>query len=131
MKMTKLNRQPRLHPFDWLLEAISVLLVFILFFIPIYLIGDLPQEIPVHFNFLGEPDGYGNKQTVSVMVGTGFFTYLSITILTFYDPMMGRFLTLADRPVEPKTTVQKETPCNENTWKMQLNTVTLGYVEKR
>jgi len=85
--MTQQSKTPRLDSFDWLLEILSVLLVFILFFIPIYLISDLPQEIPIHFNFLGDPDRYGKKETIWVMVVIGFFIYISITVLTFFPAL--------------------------------------------
>ena len=78
------NGKTRLFSWDWLLEILSFLIVCTLFFLPIFFIRDLPQEIPVHFNFLGEADRYGNKQNIWAIAIIGLIIYLFTTILNFF-----------------------------------------------
>lgn len=84
METSKPKVKLRLHVLDWSLELLSAFLILILLLLPIFLIGNISGEIPIHFNLLGEPDIYGSKHNVWAMVIIGLFIYVSITILNFY-----------------------------------------------
>lgn len=47
---------------DVALELIGWLAVVLCFAVPIYYSGDLPPEVPSHFNLAGEVDGYSSKR---------------------------------------------------------------------
>lgn len=47
-----------------LLRILIATLVLITFLVPAYYYGQLPAEIPIHFNAAGEADGFGNKSTI-------------------------------------------------------------------
>ena len=98
--MVHTDVKPKLVLLDWMLELASVFLVFTLISLPLYVIQGLPQEIPVHFNFLGEPNKYGNKQTLWVVVIIGFIIYLLVTILNFFPSIYNYPVTITDKNYE-------------------------------
>lgn len=53
-------------------EVVSVLLLIVMWAVIIRFMRDLPETIPVHFGFTGEPDGYGSKSSLWALgiVGT-------------------------------------------------------------
>ena len=66
-----------------LFEGLCAILAINLFIIPFLYFSKLPEKIPVHFNFYGIPDSYGNKSTLFVLAGIGFVTYLVLLISGF------------------------------------------------
>lgn len=44
----------------------------------------LPEEIPVHFNLRGEPDGYGSKVILWVLPCLGLFLWVLFQVLNRY-----------------------------------------------
>jgi uncharacterized membrane protein len=65
--LTKPRIQIQLFPFDKTLERIGVIILVLMWGLTVYMIFKLPQTIPVHFNFSGEPDRYGNKVMILVL----------------------------------------------------------------
>ena len=51
------KKDKKLIVIGWLFISINFVLVLLFYF-------DLPETIPTHFNFKGEPDGYGNKSYI-------------------------------------------------------------------
>ena len=47
-------------------------------------IGD---KIPTHFDFAGNPDGWGSKSTVFVLLGATIFLYVLLTVCMFFPKM--------------------------------------------
>lgn len=45
---------------------------------------DIPAEIPTHFDFSGEPNGWGGKAFLWVLLAIGFIIYLSLAIAAFF-----------------------------------------------
>lgn len=66
---------------DWITEFIAFSFLIILIAMPLIFSNDLPEKIPVHFNFAGEPDDYGSRLTLWLLPATGFIMYLVMTIL--------------------------------------------------
>jgi uncharacterized membrane protein len=56
------------------------MLLFLVIFIPVYFYGKLPDDIPYHFNFSGQPTSFGNKVTILILplIATIQFVLLSI-----------------------------------------------------
>lgn len=77
--------KPRIHiqltPIDWVIELIGILGLFILIGLPTIYFGKLPDIIPVHFGFNGQPDGFGSKDAIWMMPILGTLMYLGISWL--------------------------------------------------
>jgi uncharacterized membrane protein len=65
---------------DQLLEIAALIALIILWGTAIYHYRSLPDTIPIHFNYKGEADNFGNKQTVWLLpgLGTGLFVLLTL-----------------------------------------------------
>lgn len=68
-------------PVDVSVEGISVSLVLLLVFIPIYFFGQLPDTIPTHFNARGVADGFGSKWTLLILPSMGTLMFVGLSIL--------------------------------------------------
>jgi uncharacterized membrane protein len=66
---------------DWLIEFFALSFLIILIGLPLFFSSELPERIPVHFNFAGEPDGYGTRVTLWILPVTGTLMYMGMTIL--------------------------------------------------
>lgn len=42
----------------------------------------LPEKIPTHFNFAGEPDAWGSKATLLLLPGVGTALYIGMAVLS-------------------------------------------------
>lgn len=70
------------------------LLVILILCIPIgyavYLLPNLPAQIPTHFGLNGEPDAWGNKYSIfiapAILSGVGFFLFILFQNLGKLDP---------------------------------------------
>lgn len=62
-----------------------------------WLFDKLPDIVPVHWNYAGQPDGYGNKNmTVWLFPGLTFGCMLLFWYLPKIDPMKEKYQTFAD-----------------------------------
>lgn len=61
---------------DKVLTLFNVLGVVSLFTIPAIFYGDLPDQIPIHYNFQGEPDNWSGKKMIFFMPIIGSFLCL-------------------------------------------------------
>ncbi len=66
---------------DWLLEALALLSILVLIFLPIYYYDVLPDKIPRHYNLQGQPDAYGGKSNLWVLALVGALLYLLLTVI--------------------------------------------------
>lgn len=66
---------------DWILEALSVCGLLLLFLLPAAYYRDLPAIIPQHFNASGEADGYGAKSTLWFLPAIGLVLFLALTAI--------------------------------------------------
>lgn len=60
---------------DRLLEALTALFVLLLGGVPLVYYGELPDQIPQHYNAAGEVDIYGPKYLLLVLAGVGILLY--------------------------------------------------------
>lgn len=72
---------PGATPFEKVIENASIVFLAGLIFYSIYIYGQLPSEIPHHFNGLGEPDSWGDKSIIFALPGTALFLYVLMTLL--------------------------------------------------
>ncbi len=69
---------------DRFLDLSSVLLLVWMWVLVAWSYQKLPETIAIHFNVLGEADGFGNKTTLFVLPLITLFMWLLITILSRY-----------------------------------------------
>lgn len=81
----KTSERPRIRP-SWktsdkiLVLAATAGLLLLLGAVP-FLWQELPERIPVHFGFSGEPDGWGAKGTLLILPVVGLILYASLMLL--------------------------------------------------
>lgn len=68
-------------PVDWILEIMTTVLALCLIGLPLYYFNVLPEKIPSHFNFQGEPDAYSSKGSIWFMPVLGFGCYVLLALL--------------------------------------------------
>jgi len=66
---------------DKLIEAVSVIILLIIFFLPQYYYNDLPAKIPIHFNISGQPNNYAGKVLIWLLPFISLIFYLGFIIL--------------------------------------------------
>lgn len=69
---------------DSILEAVAALSLVALLLLPFLNYGQMPDEIPTHFNVKGVPDGFGGKGTIWLLPGLGLIFYIGFLILNRY-----------------------------------------------
>lgn len=74
----------KLAGIDKLLEAVSVLLLIVLWVLVLRAYSGLPNEIPTHFNHLGVADRYGSKVHILFLPAIATALGVSLTILSNY-----------------------------------------------
>lgn len=62
-----------MRPYQWTLEGLSVLLGLVAVVVAMVGRSKLPEEVPTHWDFQGNPDGYGSPTT---------FVFLPLIMLT-------------------------------------------------
>ena len=67
---------------DKLIDVLSLLGIALLLIIPLYYYGQLPAEIPSHFNGAGEPDAYSSKTSIWLLPVVGIVMGLGMMALT-------------------------------------------------
>lgn len=72
------------EPVDWIVEAIGMVALLMMVALPLVYYHALPENIPSHFNALGEPDGFSGRATVWIFPATGLILYLGMAILNRY-----------------------------------------------
>ena len=66
---------------DKISEAASILFLLISVSVVALSISNLPDTVPCHFNFKGEPNRYGTKHFLWVGVALAIFLYIGLSIL--------------------------------------------------
>lgn len=73
-----------LHPFERLLDVAALLFCGIAFLLSFSRYAGLPDQIPTHFNLVGNPDAYGNKSMVFILPAIATFSTLLLFLLARY-----------------------------------------------
>jgi len=80
--MDKRPRIPvKLTATDYVIEVIGAFGIICLVLLSVYYYPDLPNQIPKHFNALGQVDSYGNREIIWLIPAIGVFLYVGLTIL--------------------------------------------------
>jgi uncharacterized membrane protein len=92
--MKKPNVAIELTLVDWLLEALSFLMLLTTLGIVVQNYADLPTMIPIHFNASGTADGFGGKSTILVLATSVVVTYALTTLAVRFPMLMNYPITI-------------------------------------
>lgn len=67
---------------DFLLDGLALLACLVSIAGLIYYYPDLPDRVATHYNFAGEPDGYGEKSTMIILVVVQLVMFLGLLMIT-------------------------------------------------
>ncbi|MDX9811124.1 MAG: DUF1648 domain-containing protein [Bacteroidales bacterium] len=69
---------------DWIIEALALICLVVMFILPVLSFSDLPDEIPTHFNAAGEPDAFSPAKSIWTLPVTGLITWILLTLAGFF-----------------------------------------------
>lgn len=79
------DRRPRIRPewtgIDWTLEILAFSLLVMLIATPFCSYDLLPEKIPRHFDAMGQPDAWGNRQMVWSLPIVGLVLYAGLSYI--------------------------------------------------
>src|SRR5690349_12679127 len=78
MSKPKIKIKPT--PLDWVFEIVGFLGIIITVGFMLTWYNDLPDTIARHYNAAGEPDGFGEKSILYMLIGVPLLTYLILTV---------------------------------------------------
>lgn len=69
--------------FDYAIGLVALLLLVLQVYLIIQYWPDLPERLPTHYNFRGEPDDYGSKTSILFLplIGLGLFVMMTFVAL--------------------------------------------------
>jgi len=70
-----------LRPLDYALEALAAISLLLLLGLAFLNYGQLPEQIPTHYNISGNPDGFGSKTSFWVLPLVGLVLYVFMTLI--------------------------------------------------
>ncbi|MCC3358618.1 DUF1648 domain-containing protein [Bacillus sp. REN16] len=68
--------------YEKMLESLSILFLLGIYVFIIVNWGEIPDRVPTHFNFAGEPDGWGGKASVLILPIIATFLFKMMFILS-------------------------------------------------
>ena len=66
------------------MEILSLLSVLATVALPVLLWSRVPLQVPTHYDFFGQPDTWGTRNMIWVVVGVAIFEYALLTIVARY-----------------------------------------------
>jgi len=94
------TKRPRIKvPFetvDIIVELISITLLILMWGYCIINYFKLPDTIATHFNAVGEPDGFGSKQTIWIIPIVTTVMYIGLFILNKYPHMHNYMINITE-----------------------------------
>lgn len=76
--------KPPLSLNDKVVEVVSSILMITTWILTLSCYTYLPDTIPIHYNFKGAADGYGDKSTVFILPSIATLLFLLLTVLNKY-----------------------------------------------
>ena len=67
-----------------ILDIIGALLIIGLILVTFFIWNQSPDIVPMHYNFQGEVDGYGSKNSIFILLFIGVVCYVLIAVLSRY-----------------------------------------------
>ena len=82
--MEKWNSRGEYSKINKCLDVIGIIMLIILIGITFLYWGKAPDTVPIHFNFKGEIDAYGSKNTIFILLPIAIIIYIGLAILSKY-----------------------------------------------
>lgn len=82
------------------LDIIGIILVMILIITTFMYWGKAPDIVPTHFNFKGEIDAYGSKNTLFILLPIVIIIYIGLAILSKYPQFCNYCIEINDKNKE-------------------------------
>jgi hypothetical protein len=90
---------PKRTSLDWALEIVSLAVLAAIFLTLATYWPELPNRVPRHYGFAGNPNNWGNRDWMWVLPVTATVIYLSLTVAARYPGLINLPLTVnRDRP---------------------------------
>lgn len=91
---------------DKIIELICLLLLLTSALIIGLTLPSLPDIVPIHFNFAGEPDGYGSKYMIWAIFGVSVVVYIGLTLLSRFPGLYKNRITVKNVEEQYRLTVK-------------------------
>ncbi|RZJ75684.1 MAG: DUF1648 domain-containing protein [Flavobacterium sp.] len=72
---------------DYVVETVGYIALAALWFFAFYSYNNSPDIVPIHFNFAGEADGFGDRQTMFITPVIATFMFFIMTVINSYPEM--------------------------------------------
>jgi uncharacterized membrane protein len=80
------------------LHDLICIFVLIVMFAYLFFVGsDMPEKVPIHFNAMGEADGWGSKWSLIILLLLGLVTYIGLSILGKYPHVYNYLREITER----------------------------------
>lgn len=89
-----------LKPTDYAVEGFGWVLLFLTFVLAIYGYVVLPETVPTHFNFKGQPDAYGSKISLLVVPIVSLILTAGMTWLNRYPEIFNYPVKITEENAE-------------------------------
>lgn len=83
-----------MKPADWALETLGWLLLLLLVALVGYYYPQLPDTVPTHFGFDGQPDEYGPKRTLLLVPAIATVLFVGIVVLNRFPHIFNYPVTI-------------------------------------
>lgn len=81
---------------DWILEGIGLLLLAMIWIVVIMSYQQLPHQIPIHFNSIGEADSLGDKSMIFVLLVILTVLFIILTIINCFPHQFNYLTTITE-----------------------------------
>lgn len=78
-------------------EAVAAVVMISVFLYVIATWTSLPDKVPTHFNFAGEPDQWGGKASLLLLMGVTAVLYAGLSLLTRFPHIFNYPCTITDQ----------------------------------
>ena len=88
---------------DKIMEVAAAILLVLIWVLAVIFYHKLPDIIPVHFNFLGEVDKWGNKGYIFLMAGIATLAMIGTGVSAYFPTRMTNFpIRLTEKNILPQ-----------------------------
>ena len=98
--MDKYEAKGKYKNINRLLDIIGSTLLILLIVTTFMYWGKAPDMVPTHFNFKGEIDSYGSKNTLFILLPIVIITYIGLAILSKYPQVYNYCIEITSRNKE-------------------------------
>ncbi|WP_428910481.1 DUF1648 domain-containing protein [Niallia sp. Krafla_26] len=72
---------------EWVWDIIGIVIYLCSVFFLIFVWNTLPEEVPAHYNAVGEVDRWGSKMELLILLAVGLFTFVMMQVFERFPEM--------------------------------------------